>query len=157
MAAPTPATDGHRTIWHSEDGTLLISASPARPRTNAPSRSSAAAASRFALALAEVLAGRRPAAQLAPLSRPSTINELVRIQAERPFTGARLHSLHIGNSASARSTEVVACYEWRPGGGRGARLVCVAYQMRRTDSGWVCRELTIGVPNLGRADAHQPR
>lgn len=157
MAAPTPTADGHRAIWHSEDGTLLVSATPARPRTNAPTRASATAASRFALALAEVLAGRRPAAQLAPLSRPSTINELIRIQAERPFIGARLHSLHIGNPSSARSTEVVACYEWRPDGGLGARLVCVAYQMRRTDSGWVCRELTICVPNLGCAEVPRPR
>ncbi|RLP11708.1 Rv3235 family protein [Propionibacterium australiense] len=150
--APTPTVDGRRTIWRSEKGTLSISERAARPQMKAPNRACATAAARFALALAEVLAGRRPAAQLAHLSKPGTIAELVRVQAESPLTGARLHSIHISDSVSAGSAEVVACYEWRPNGGRGARLVGVAFQMTRTDNGWACRALTIGVPNVESTD-----
>ncbi|WP_316668526.1 Rv3235 family protein [uncultured Propionibacterium sp.] len=158
MAAPTPTADDHCTVRRSDEGALSISEFSPRPRTDPcadPSaRASAEAASRFALALAEVLAGQRPAAQLLPLSCSRTITELIRIQAERPFVGARLHSMHIGNSASVDSAEIVACYEWRPGEGRGTRLVCAAFMMTRTEGGWACRELTIGVPNLGYPDEH---
>ena len=156
MAVPTPTADDRCTARRPDgavdpdDVVLSISEPSSRPVTDPRTDPAAEAASRFALALAEVLAGRRPASQLRPLSCPSSIAELIRVQTEWPFTGARLHSLHIGASASAGSCEVVACYRWRPGGGAGVRLVCTAFRMTRIDDSWSCRELTIGVPNLGR-------
>lgn len=150
--SPTP--EDRRILWSSEDDSLILSSGPPRPRldlrTRTQSRIGTEAAHRFALALAEVLAGQRPPVQLLSMSNSMSVGEVIRTLEKWPLTGARLHCLHLGDAVTQNSFEAVACYGWRPGGGHAARLMFVTYRMVRVKGTWRCRDLRVGVPNIDR-------